>query len=152
MTVEERRRMALHRAIADAWGQEIADTLFELVAPSGHEIATRADIEMILEAIEAMDHRWQEQHAASVARWQERQEASETRWQEQLAASEARWQERQAASENRWSTQLEAVEHRLTAAFERGLRDAITTQTRTLVFSQLGAVVVIAGLAFGISA
>ena len=122
--------MALHRAIAEAWGQEIADTVFELFAPSGHEIATRADIEMILEAIEAMDHRWQEQ----------------------LAASEARWQERQEASETRWSTQLEAVEHRLTAAFERGLRDAIITQTRTLVFSQLGAVVVIAGLAFGISA
>ena len=133
--------MALHRAIAEAWGQEIADTVFELFAPSGHEIATRADIEMILEAIEAMDHRWQEQLAAS-----------EARWQEQLAASEARWQERQEASETRWSTQLEAVEHRLTAAFERGLRDAITTQTRTLVFSQLGAVVVIAGLAFGISA
>lgn len=126
--------MALHRAVVDAWGEEVADTLFELVAPSGHELATRADIEMILEAMEAMDRRWDERFAAS-----------EARWQEQHTASEALWQERQATTDAR----LEAMEHRLTATFERGMREAITSQTRTLVLSQLTVVVVVAGLAFG---
>ena len=38
----------------------------------------------------------------------------------------------------------------LAQMFERRISDAITTQTRTLVLSQLGAVVVIAALAFGL--
>jgi hypothetical protein len=45
---------------------------------------------------------------------------------------------------------LEAMEHRLSATFERRISDAITSQTRVLVFSQLGALVVIAALAFGL--
>ncbi len=45
---------------------------------------------------------------------------------------------------------LQAMEHRLSATFERRISDAITSQTRTLVFSQLGALVVIAALAFGL--
>ena len=39
---------------------------------------------------------------------------------------------------------------RITAVFERRISEAITTQTRTLVFSQLGALVVIAAVAFGL--
>jgi hypothetical protein len=35
MAVEERRRIALHRAAADTWGEEGADTLVELVVPLG---------------------------------------------------------------------------------------------------------------------
>ncbi len=46
--------------------------------------------------------------------------------------------------------ELEAMEHRLTALFERRISDAVTTQTRTLVFSQLASVVAIAALAFGL--
>ena len=45
---------------------------------------------------------------------------------------------------------LESVVDRITASFERRISDAVTTQTRTLVFSQLGALVVIAALAFGL--
>jgi hypothetical protein len=44
---------------------------------------------------------------------------------------------------------LDGLEHRLTATFERGLREAITIQTRTLVIALLVALVAIAGLAFG---
>ncbi len=43
-----------------------------------------------------------------------------------------------------------AMEHRLIGVFERRISDAVTTQTRTLVFSQLGALVVIAALAFAL--
>ncbi len=168
MTVEERRRIALHRAAAETWGEEVADTLVELVAPSGHEIATRDDIQGVLAAMDAMDERWDERLTAMDERWDARITAMEQRWDERLTAMEQRWDarttalderwdERLTASEDRWSARdaaagarAESMEDCLTAAFERGLREAITAQTRTLVISQLVAVAVIAGLAFGL--
>jgi hypothetical protein len=45
---------------------------------------------------------------------------------------------------------LEAMEHRLTGLFERRISEAVTAQTRTLVLSQLAALVAIAALAFGL--
>ena len=119
MPVEERRRLALHRAASQSWGEEVADTLVELVTPAGHDPATRADVQGVLTAIEAMDARWDERFAAMDARWDER---------------------------------LTGTEHRLSASFERGLREAITAQTRALVVSLLVSVVAIAGLAFGLAA
>ncbi len=150
MAVEERRRIALHRAAAASWGEEVADTLVDLVAPSGHELATRADIQGILAALEAMDARWDERLASAEQRWDERFGSAEQRWAEQSASAERRWDERSASAEQRLEAGLEGLEHRLTAAFERGIREAVTTQTMTLVISQLIAVVVIAGLAFGL--
>jgi hypothetical protein len=153
MTVEERRRIALHRAAAESWGEEVADTLVELVAPSGHELATRADIRGVLDAMEAMDQRWDERFAAAEQRWYEhfaavdqRLTATERRWDERFVEAEQRWDERLATS----SAQLQSMEYRLQAGFERGIREAITAQTRTLVISQLLAIVAIAGLAFGL--
>lgn len=113
MPVEERRRLALHRAASESWGEEVADTLVELVTAAGHEVATRRDVEGVLAAMDAMD----------------------ARWSERLDAMDAR---------------SAAMEHRLTATFERGLREAITSQTRALVVSLLVSVVAIAGLAFGL--
>jgi hypothetical protein len=106
ITVEERRRTDLHRAASRTWGEEAADTLFDLVTPAGHELATRADLAGFRTDV---DHRF---------------DVLEQR--------------------------LESMEHRLTATFERRIADAITSQTRTLVLSQLGALVVIAGLALGL--
>jgi DNA anti-recombination protein RmuC len=146
MTVEERRRIALHRAAADSWGEEVADTLVELVAPSGHELATRADIRGVLDAMEAMDQRWDERFTAAEQRWDERFATAEQRWDERFTAADQRWDERLTTS----TAQLESMEHRLQAGFERGIREAITAQTRTLVVSQLVAIVTIAGLAFGL--
>ena len=124
MAVEEGRRIALHRAATESWGEEVADTLVELVAPSGQELATRADIRGVLHAMEAMDQRWDERFASA-----------EERWDQRLATSKA---------------EMTAMEHRLQAGFERGIREAITSQTRTLVVSQLVAIVAITGLAFGL--
>ena len=118
MAVEEQRRLALYQAAATSWGEEVADTLVELVTPAGHEPATRADIEGVLVAMDALDQRLTAQ----------------------MDAMDQRWSERSAA-----------MEHRLTAAFERGLREAITAQTRALVVSLLVSVVAIAGLAFGLA-
>jgi hypothetical protein len=95
MPVDERRRLALRAHIAESWGEEAAQTLFELVTPPGQELATRQDVR------ELHHH-------------------------------------------------IEGAEQRITATVERRITDAITTQTRTLVFSQLGALVTIAALAFGL--
>jgi len=129
----------------------------ELVAPSGHELATRADIRGVLDAMEAMDRRWEGRSAAfeegqegRFAAFEERQEgrfaAFEERQEGRFGALEQRWQARFATS----AAELQAMEHRLQAGFERGIREAITSQTRTLVISQLAAIVAIAGLAFGL--
>ena len=52
--------------------------------------------------------------------------------------------------EERFDLKLESSGDRITAAFERRISDAVTTQTRTLVFSQLGALVVLAALVLGL--
>jgi hypothetical protein len=122
------RRIALHRAAAGTWGEEVADTLVELVAPSGHELATRADLG-------DFERRMDERFAAMDARWDARFDAMD---------------ERLTAMDERWDVRLESLGHRLSATFERGIADAVTSQTKTLVLSQLAALVVIAGLAFGL--
>jgi hypothetical protein len=43
MAVEEHRRIALHRAAAETWGEEVADTLVDLVVPSG-DVPTRGSV------------------------------------------------------------------------------------------------------------
>jgi hypothetical protein len=136
MPVEEPRRIALHRAAADSWGEEVADTLVELVTPAGHEMATRADIQTVLTAMDAMDQRWDERIAALDERWDERLSAMD---------------DRISAMDERWDQRLEATEQRLTAAFERGLREAITSQTRLIVVSLLVAIVTITGTAIGLA-
>jgi hypothetical protein len=160
MAVEERRRIALHRAAAESWGEEVADTLVELVAPSGHELATRADIRGILDAMAAMDERWDERSAAQEARWDERSAAQEARWDERFVALEARWDERFTALQKQlqimdraWQDRLaateartEASEHRVIAHHERSLQEAMTRQTRVIVVSLTTTVVAMSGL------
>lgn len=68
-----------------------------------------------------------------------------------LNSMDERWEERLDAMNDRWATQLEATEHRLTATFERGLREAVTTQTRVLVISVLVAVVTMGGLTLSVA-
>lgn len=106
MPIEERRRIALHRHVSAAWGEEAADTLFELVTPAGEDLATRQHVDRLSDQ---MDRRF-----------------------EQL------------------DSRLEQLESRLGERFERRIADAVTAQTRTLVFSQLGALVAIAALALGL--
>ena len=140
MPVEDRRRAALRRAAAASFGEEAADTLMELVTPAGQDPATRADMRGVLAAMDAMDERLTAQLVAMDERWSER-----------LSAMDERWSERLDAMDERWEHRAEAMEHRLTATFERGLREAITAQTRALVVSLLVSVVAIAGLAFGLA-
>lgn len=131
MPIEERRRIALHQHASATWGEEVADTLFELITPAGHELATRQDLERFSEQV---DRRFE--------RLDRRFEAFEVHVDERFA----RIDDRLDGFESRVGQRLAELGER----FERRIADAVTTQTRTLVLSQLGALVVIAALAFGL--
>lgn len=138
MPVEERRRIALHNHIAATWGEEAADTLFDLITPAGHELATRADIEELRREMQA--------GFASV-------EARFTGVEARFAGVDAQFATAETGIAARFTaleSQLESMEHRLSGGFERRITEAVSMQTRTLVFSQLGALVTIAALAFGL--
>jgi hypothetical protein len=68
-----------------------------------------------------------------------------------IDAMDDRWEERLSVMNDRWASQLETTEHRLTATFERGIRDAVITQTRVLVISVLVAVVTMGGLTLSVA-
>lgn len=175
MAIEERRRLALHRAASESWGEENADTLMESIVPAGHELATRADVQGILTALTSMESRWDERIDALDQRWDERFTVLDQRWDERFTALEQRWDERFTALEQRWDERLDhqddrgslqdqrieqldrrwqaemhGLRHELLGAFHQAIGEAVTKQTRTLVLSQLGAIVVIAGMAFGL--
>jgi hypothetical protein len=176
MAVEEHRRSALRRAAVESWGEEVADTLMDSIAPSGHELATRQDIAAILAAMDAMDERWDEHITALEQRLDERftvmgerLETMDQRWNERLGAMDQRWNERLGAMDQRSNERLGAMDVRLVemdkrwqvegrelreellGAFERRLNDAITKQTRLLTISLMVTLVTIAGLAFGLN-
>jgi outer membrane murein-binding lipoprotein Lpp len=180
MAVEEHRRIALHRAAAETWGEEVADTLVDMFVPSGHEPSTRADVralrsdvdglrtdvvgvradvvllrgdvEALKTDVEALKTDVEalktdvEALKTDVVGLRADIALLERRWDERFAAMDVR----AAAMDERWDLRMESLGHRLSSTFERRISAAVTTQTKTLVFSQLGAVVVIAGFAFGL--
>lgn len=163
MPVEESDRKALLRAAAQSWGEEAADTLSELLPPSRDRPATGRDIDGVLAAINAMDERFEARFAAVDARFaavDARFDAMESRFEARFDAMDARlgavdaqlatFGERLDGYGHGIEAKLDSVVDRITASFERRISDAVTTQTRTLVFSQLGALVVVAALAFGL--
>ena len=177
MAVEESDRSALLRAAAQSWGEEVADTLSELLPPSGDRPATQRDIEGVLTAMNAMDARLTAELRALREATDARFDAMHARFdavESRFDTVESRFdtvESRFDAMEGRFDAmdaqlatfgerldgyghgidaKLESVVDRITASFERRISDAVTTQTRTLVFSQLGALVVIAALAFGL--
>ena len=145
MPVDERRRVALHSQVAAAWGEEAADTLFDLITPAGHELATRQDRDELRRELDrrfdAVDARFDLVDA--------RFDLVDARFEAidgQFNALADRFDLQDARLDDRF----EALEHRLSSTFERRIADAVTTQTRTLVWSQLAALVTIAALAFGL--
>jgi hypothetical protein len=142
MTSDDRDRAALVRAAAESWGEEAAATLSELLPPSGDRPATKRDIDGVLAAMNAMDDRYEARFA--------QMDAGFARMDAGFARMDARFAQVETRIGQRLDERLDATADRVTAAFERRISDAVTMQTRTLVFSQLAALVVIAALAFGL--
>lgn len=131
MAVDERRRSELYARLEAALGPDAAATMFEMMPKPEMELATRSDLASLRTEFERrfdqVDARFEHVDARFESLWE--------RIDERFATQDIRFDE---------------LESRLTAVFERRITDAVTTQTRTLVFSQLGAVVTIAALAFGL--
>lgn len=63
------------------------------------------------------------------------------RWSERLDRMDERWSERLDRMDERFVLRHESLSNELTATFRKELNDAITAQTRTIVFGILGLVV-----------
>ncbi|MGI8875880.1 MAG: hypothetical protein ACR2KP_16475 [Egibacteraceae bacterium] len=68
-----------------------------------------------------------------------------------LEALEQRMDARFEALEQRMDARFEAMEYRLLAAFRGELNAAVTSQTRTMIFTTTGAVVSLGGLALALA-
>ncbi len=123
MAVDERERRGLHTALVGALGEEAADTLMaQLPAVPRDDLATKADLE-----------------------------ALEQRMDARFEALEQRMDARFEALEQRMDARFEAMEYRLLAAFRGELNAAVTSQTRTMIFTTTGAVVSLGGLALALA-
>ena len=141
MVAEEADRHALLQAVADAFGEEAAQTLGEFLPEAGERPATKRDVDGVLTVIDVLDERIE----ARLDGIEGRLDGVEVR----LTGVEARLdgvEVRLAGVESRFDT----MEERIGGMFERRLNDVITTQTRTVVLSMLGAVTVMAGLVLGV--
>ena len=134
MSATEKERNALLRAVAESLGQEAAETLAELLPDAGARPATKRDIDSVLAVINAMDERL----TGEIRNLEERFDGLEARFE----GLERRFDGMDA--------RFEQLSDRMTATLERRLGETITTQTRMLVFTQLGAVTAIAALVLGL--
>lgn len=134
MPIDERDRRALVRAAADSWGEEVATTLSELLPPTGSRPATQADVEGVLAALDAMDERFEGRL--------DRAEARLDRVEEGVTGLRG---DVQVLTER-----IDGIVHQVSADAERRFTDLVTAQTRSLMLSLFGTVVVIAALAFGL--
>ena len=134
MPIDERDRRALVRAAAESWGEEVATTLSELLPPTGSRPATQADVEGVLAALDAMDERFEGRL--------DRAEARLDRVEEGVTGLRG---DVQVLTER-----IDGIVHQVSADAERRFTDLVTAQTRSLMLSLFGTVVVIAALAFGL--
>ncbi len=123
MTVEERQRAEALQRLTEEIGVDATRALIHRLPPP--DVATRAEMHEAL-----ADHR------------------AETR----ADLAEHRAETRADLAEHRAETthQLERLRAELITAFETGIRQAVTTQTRTLVLSQLGALVALTAVVLGL--
>lgn len=125
----ELRPATLDRVTATLGGKA-AETLRDLLPPPGTDVATKDDIAELRTLIEAL----RAEMLAGFERIDQRFEQVEGEF---------------ARADERTDLKLAALRDHLTGAFHEGINAAIVSQTRTLVLSQLAALVAIAALAFG---
>jgi hypothetical protein len=122
MALDERARHELFRRLEQVLGAESAETLMELLPPVGWaDVATKRDLDALEERMNL------------------RFELIDQRFE---------------SLEERLDQRFEASEHKLLAAFRAELlaqSNTISAQTKALVRANLGTVVALATLAFGVS-
>lgn len=154
MPVDDSRRDAMLRAAAASWGEEAARTLAEHLEPHGERLANQADVRAVMASIDAMDDRIESEFVRMEERIDGRFVRMEERIDDRFARVDGQFvrvDERMAELEARIDLKLSTVSSDLSTTFERGIRSAVSQQTRTLVFSQLGALVVLSGIVIGMT-
>jgi hypothetical protein len=131
MALEQRARHELFLRLEQVLGPEPAESLMEMMPPVGWaDVATKRDLDALEQRIdlrfEALDHKFEGMD--------HRFEAMDHKFEAKFEAM---------------NHQLEATKHELVALFRGELLTTVTTQTRTLVLANLGAVLSTAILAFG---
>ena len=172
MTVEERRRAELLGQLESTLGPQAAHALEELLPSPADDVVRRRDVEPLVERLDGVDRRLDgidgrlDGIDVRLDGIDVRLDGIDVRLDgidgrldgidRRLDAMDERFavvDRRFAQVDHRFdlmAQQLEGMEHRLTAGFERRMSEAIITQTRTLVFSQLGLVLALAAILFGL--
>ena len=127
MALDERARHELFLRLEQVLGADEADTLMELLPPVGWaDVATKRDLDALEERMnlrfELVDQRF---------------DALEQRFESLGPRFES------------LGPRFEAVEYKLLAAFRGELSSAVGSQTKTLLFANVAAIVTVAALAFG---
>ena len=129
MALHERARHELFLRLQQVLGAEQADTLMEMLPPVGWaDVATKRDLDAL----------------------EERMNLRFGLVDQRFAALEQRFDQRFGMVDQ----QFETLEHKLLAAFRSELlaqSNVIGAQTRTLVLANVGSVLSIAALAFGVA-
>ena len=143
MALDERARHELFLRLEQVLGAESAETLMEMLPPVGWaDVATKRDLDALEER---MNLRF-EQFELRFAMVDSRFEAMEQRFD--------LMDQRFEALDQRLDQRFEASEHKVLAAFRAELlaqSNTITAQTKALVKANLGTVVALATLAFGVA-
>lgn len=133
MAVDERERMALGEDLERALGRDSAVTLMTMLPPTGWaDVARRRDLEELEQRIDA------------------RFDALVQRMDDRFAAMDQRMDDRFAMVDQRFAAvdvQFDRLRYELLAAFRGELVSAVAVQTRTIVFSVVGAFTALGGLA-----
>ena len=150
MALDERARHELFLRLEQVLGPESAETLMEMMPPVGWaDVATKRDLDALEERMdlrfEIVDQRFEAMDRRFDA-MDRRFDAMDRRFE----AMEQQFEQRFGLVDSRF----EALEHKLIAAFRGELlaqSNVITAQTRTLLLANVGTVVSLAALTFGVA-
>jgi hypothetical protein len=128
---DPRSRDDLHQRLTEVLGAPHADTLMEALPPhSRDELATKTDLGVLKADIEHV--KADVEHVKADVEHVKADVGL-------LRIGFERFEERLDQMDEHWTTRLELTEHRLTAVFRGELHAAITSQTRSILLSVLGA-------------
>jgi len=159
MAIDRARRDAMLQAAAATWGEEAAQTLAEHLEPDGERLASQDDVRGLVVAMNTMDTRIDQRMAHLESRFdglESRFDGLESRFdglESRFAGVESRFSGVELRFDNlesRFDLKLDKTAADITASFERGIAAAVNHQTKTLVFSQLGALLIFASIVIGV--
>ena len=102
MAISEESRHHLYQRLEQVLGPAEATVLMEYLPPVGWaDVATKRDLDVLENRMEARFDRWDERFADMDRRWDERFADMDRRWDERFADMDRRWDERFADMDRR---------------------------------------------------